>query len=88
MNWSSARRRESKGHDGIFKIYESLGQRKREECSPCPQLSEEETERFNEQQGRFRKTLLGGVAGRVRCEGTGERGKKNTKSKLLKGKKQ
>lgn len=40
------------------------------------------------QQRRFRKTSLGGVAVRVWCEGIEERGKKNTKSKLLKGKNQ
>ena len=31
MNWSSAKRREIKGHDDLFQIYETLLQRKREE---------------------------------------------------------
>lgn len=88
MNWSSSKRRESKGHNDVFQIYESLLQRKTEESVLHAHNSEEETERFKKQQRWFRKTLLGGVAGRVWCEGTGERGKKNTKSKLLKGKKQ
>lgn len=87
MNWSSAKRRETKGRDSILQIYESLLAKSKRSVSPCPQLSGE-TERFIKQQRRFRKTLLGGVAERVWCEGTGEKGKRNTKSKLLKGKTQ
>lgn len=55
INWSSAKRSKSKGHDEIFQIYESLLQRKGIISSPCPQLSEE-TERLKKQ--RSRKTLL------------------------------
>lgn len=55
INWSSAKRSKSKGHDEILQIYESLLQRKGIISSPCPQLSEE-TERFKKQ--RSRKTLL------------------------------
>jgi len=69
-----------------FKYMKACCKGRRKSLFSCPQLSKE-TEMFKKQKRRFRKTLLGGVAARAWCESTGERGKKNTKSKLLEGKK-
>lgn len=86
MNWSSAKQRESRGHNDI--LHRNKPAAKKEGRVLHAHNLQNKKHKFKNQQRWFRKTSLGGVAGRVWCEGTEERGKKNTKSKLLTGKKQ
>lgn len=86
MNWSLAKQRESKGHDDILHIYKPAA--KKEERVLHAHNLQTRNISFKVNKEDLGKTSLGGVAGRVWCEGTEERGKKNTKSKLLKGRKQ